>query len=178
MTDNEFWFLLFGGLTIIAVTAILANAWQKVRRADREAALKEAMLKRDLSVEQMERLLGAGPVAQEEEAEDATDDDAIEELAEALGECGVSAPVLEEVLAAVRSADPSTRQTTCRAVQAVIRGSEEEDKSELVLATVRGLCRPAAPTVVVSPHREAQSASEGSLEAHPALVNDAFKRRL
>ena len=84
---HDFWFLLFAWLTVTSVAATIGHAWQKVRRADREASLKEAMLRRDLSVEEMERLLGAAFREPEELAAAATEDD-VEELTEALGKLG------------------------------------------------------------------------------------------
>jgi hypothetical protein len=48
-----------GGL-LIGITAILAGAWQKVRRAEMAAALKQDMLNRGMSAEQIVAVLDAG----------------------------------------------------------------------------------------------------------------------
>lgn len=139
---SNFWFLVAATVIVTSVVATVAQAWQKARRAEQEALLKQEMLRRGLTVEEMERLLRANAKRSGEEAP-STNEDAIEGLAECLGECRASAEVIEQVLAAVRAADPSVRQTACRAVQAVIRGSDQEAKDEHILAVVRGLCRPA-----------------------------------
>jgi hypothetical protein len=152
---QNFWFLVFAFLVIVSVVGTVTQAWQKVRRADREAALKEAMIQRGLSVEEMERLLRAGSKAPEESAYNATDDDAIEELSEKLAESHASAPTVEEVMTGLRDADSSTRQTICRAVKAVINGAEGGDPIDpLILAVVRGLCRPAAAPAEPGPSRQ------------------------
>jgi hypothetical protein len=151
---QNFWFMLFAWLIIITVVGTVTQAWQRVRRADREAALKETMLQRGLSIDEIERLLRASSKPQEDAAAESAENDAIEELTEALGECGAAAPVVEEVLAAIRGADPATRQTTCRAVKAVINGSDQASKDELILAVARGLCRPAAAPAEPVPSRQ------------------------
>jgi hypothetical protein len=48
-----------GGL-LIGITVILAGAWQKVRRAEMAAALKQDMLNRGMSAEQIVAVLDAG----------------------------------------------------------------------------------------------------------------------
>jgi hypothetical protein len=147
---SNFWFLVAVTIIVTSVVATLAQAWQKVRRAEQEAALKQEMLRRGLTVEEMERLLRVNSKrSDDDKTPPSTDEEAIEALAECLGECRASANVIEQVLAAVRAADPSVRQTACRAVQAVIRESEQEAGDEQILAVVRGLCRPAAPLVPV-----------------------------
>ena len=98
---GSFWFVLFASITITSVVATVAQAWQKVRRTEQEAVLKQEMLQRGLSVEEMERLLhttSTGPRAAVKLPPAADGDDgAIEELAECLGECQASAPVIENL---------------------------------------------------------------------------------
>jgi hypothetical protein len=144
---NNFWFLLFGWLAVTSVAATLAQAWHKVRRADREAALKKEMLQRGLSVEEMERVLRASAKPQEETAAASADDEAIEELVTCLAACESPGHVIEQVLAAVRATEPSLKQAICRAVQALVNSSglEGEARDEQILAVVRGLCPPDAP---------------------------------
>jgi hypothetical protein len=48
-----------GGL-LIALVAIIAGSWVKVRRAEIAAALKQDMLNRGLSAEDIRTVLGAG----------------------------------------------------------------------------------------------------------------------
>jgi hypothetical protein len=145
---NNFWFLVAVTVIICSVTATIAQAWQKVRRGEQEGALKQEMLRRGLSVEEIERLMHATARPQESEAA-SPDEKAVEKLVACLGEHGASARVIEPVLAAVRSADPALRRPLCRAVKAVLENSslDGEAKDEQVLAVVRGLAaadRPAA----------------------------------
>jgi hypothetical protein len=145
---SSFWFLVFASITITSVVATVAQAWQKVRRTEQEAVLKQEMLQRGLSVEEMERLLrttSTGPRVAAKLPVAAGDDAAIEELAQCLGECQASATVIEKVLAAVHTADSSVKQTLCRAILALLRGSGQEANEEQILAVVRGFARPAGP---------------------------------
>jgi hypothetical protein len=157
---NNFWFLVAVTVIICSVTATIAQAWQKVRRGEQEMALKQEMLRRGLSVEEIERLLHASSRAQDGPAA-SPDEKAVEKLIECLGEHGASARVIEQILAAVRSADPALRRPLCRAVKAVLENSslEGEAKDEQVLAVVRGLStaeRP-SPVEVIPPAAAAEA---------------------
>ena len=45
---------------LIPIVAIIAHHWQQVRRAELERRLKEQMLERGMSAEDIERVLAAG----------------------------------------------------------------------------------------------------------------------
>ena len=130
------WFLVFLGVIICSVTATVAQAWQKVRRGQQETELKLEMLHRGLNVDEMERLLRGSKVRED------ADEQVVVDLVEALGGCGASPAIIEQVLSAARDADPAVRQTIYRAVQAVIENSEADVKDAQILAVVRGLSRP------------------------------------
>jgi hypothetical protein len=138
---HNFWFLIALTAIICSVTATIAQAWQKVRRGEQEMALKQEMLRRGLSVEEMERLLRANSQSEGGPAV-SPDEKAVEDLISSLGEQGASGRVVEQVLAGVRSADPALRRSLCRAVKAVLENSSLDgvDKDEQVLAVARGLC--------------------------------------
>jgi hypothetical protein len=147
-----------------AIVGALAGVWQKVRRIEQEAKLKLEMIQRGLPVEEMERVLRA--TSKHAEAT-GPDEEAIEELAQCLGECRASGAVIEQVLGAVQTADPAIRRAICKAVQAVIHGSEQEAKDEHILAVVRGLSRPGAPPAASEQAPSADSAPQ--MQSHQAL---------
>jgi hypothetical protein len=163
---QNFWFLCFGMVTITSVVGALAHAWQKVTRGAQQAALKHEMLQRGMSAEDIERVMRAGSSSEENAASRTRSDAAlIEELLESLGECQASAAVIEQVLARIQAADPVTRQSACRAVQALIRGSGCEGDDERIIAVVRGICQP-----VNSPGAERPSAL-GDPGMHPGAFS-------
>jgi hypothetical protein len=51
------------GSLLIGITAIIAGAWQKARRAEVAAALKHDMLNRGMSAEEIRTVLDAGTKA-------------------------------------------------------------------------------------------------------------------
>src|SRR5689334_15226777 len=106
---QNFWFLLFGMIAVISVAGTLAQAWSKVRRMEQEAALKHEMLRRGLSADEIERLLRANSKPQDEAEPGGTEEVAVGRLAKALGECAASPQIIEQVMAAVRAADPPVR---------------------------------------------------------------------
>jgi len=158
---GNFWLLLFVTIIIIVATMVstLAHAWQKVRRAELETALKQQMLQQGLTVEEMERLLRAASTTS---GTAGAGQHSIEELLEALV-VHASPPVIEQVLMLVRAADASTQQAVCRAVGEAVgamemRESEEGANSEAILAVVRGMCAPVGPPPASSPAPPAEVA--------------------
>lgn len=67
--------LLVGAGVILAVTAIVAGAWQRIRQSAERARLVREMLERGMSAEQIARVLLASQLADGEEGEE--DDDAL-----------------------------------------------------------------------------------------------------
>jgi hypothetical protein len=64
-SDSNLWpavvcVVLFGGWIIPAVTAIVAKNWRKARESEHLAVLKQSMIERGMSVEEMERVLELG----------------------------------------------------------------------------------------------------------------------
>lgn len=137
---SNFWFLAAATIIIIAVVALVTEAWRKVRQAEQDAELKREMLQRGLSVEEIERLLGAQSAAVSEEA--AAED--IELLTGQLGKCSVGGAVLEEVLHTFQSASNPARRAITRALAGLIEAAEENEElpnEEQILAVVRGVAR-------------------------------------
>jgi hypothetical protein len=127
------------------VAGTIAHAWQKVRRAEQEAALKQDMLQRGLSVDEIERVLRATAKQPETHADHSADKHVLQEFAEILGSCGASPAAIEEILGMVQSADSASKQAILHAVEGLRDGSAEELKDEQIRAVVRALARPARP---------------------------------
>jgi hypothetical protein len=52
---------LFGGWVIVAIVRSFTDNWRKVREAEQTAALKQTMVDKGMSVDEIERVLKAGP---------------------------------------------------------------------------------------------------------------------
>src|SRR5262245_38718050 len=161
ITDNAWWFFVFGmpalgGLfaylakwdsrDLIILTGVLLGAgiivtalffWHRVRIVQAEAALKQTMLQKELSPDDIERLLSANSTPGEPPR---TDEQAIEELATCLAKSLVPDATIEQVMKAVREAEPPLKQSICSAVVGLARGTFSGVVSkEKVMAVVRGL---------------------------------------
>jgi hypothetical protein len=51
---------IFGGWVIVAVVRSFTDSWRKVREAEQTAALKQSMVDKGMSAEDIERVLKAG----------------------------------------------------------------------------------------------------------------------
>jgi hypothetical protein len=148
------------------VTATIAQAWQKVRRTEQETALKLDMLQRGLGIEDIERLLSANSTKthiRRTSGEPGSDDHLIQDLATCLGECRASASVIQCVMTAVRTADTTSKQALCLAIQAMVAACEGEVEEEQILAVVRGLSRPSGQ----SEQRSPEPVVAASIQASP-----------
>jgi hypothetical protein len=54
-------FLVFAFLTITGVVASLAHAWQKVKESEVEAQLKNEMIQRGMSADDIKKVIEASP---------------------------------------------------------------------------------------------------------------------
>jgi hypothetical protein len=54
---------LFGGWVIVAIVRSFTDNWRKVREAEQTAALKQTMVDKGMSADEIERVLKAGPKA-------------------------------------------------------------------------------------------------------------------
>lgn len=64
-SGSEFWtavvgIVLFGGWIIPVVAGIVAKNWRKARESEHLAALKQSMIERGMSVDEMERVIHLG----------------------------------------------------------------------------------------------------------------------
>ena len=53
--------VVVGGIT--GIIGVIATNWRKVREAEQNAALKQSMVNRGMSADEIERVLKAGPAA-------------------------------------------------------------------------------------------------------------------
>ena len=51
---------MFGTVTAVALTAIIATQWRKAQRANNESRLKERMIERGFTADEIERVINAG----------------------------------------------------------------------------------------------------------------------
>ena len=63
--SHDFWvsmvgIILFGGWIIPCVVAIVAKNWRKARESEHLAILKQSMIERGMSVDEMERVINLG----------------------------------------------------------------------------------------------------------------------
>jgi len=114
--------------------------WHRVRLAQAEAALKQAMLQRDLSPDEIERLLSANSTPPDPPR---TDAQAIEELTECLAKALVPATTIEQVMKALRELESPLKQSVCSGVVGLLRGSiGGVTTKEKIMAVVHGQTKP------------------------------------
>ena len=105
--------LAIAGGVLIAVVAILSSAWRRNRQAEIESALKQDMLNRGMSADEIVRVVRA--CAGEEPAPEAKDPVSDNEyyLVEKLVEEGKSAEEIERILRAVKGGNerPAVKPT-------------------------------------------------------------------
>jgi hypothetical protein len=53
--------LIFGGWIIVAVVSRITKTWRMVQESEHAAALKQSMIERGMSADEIERVLRAGP---------------------------------------------------------------------------------------------------------------------
>ncbi|MBI3468179.1 MAG: hypothetical protein HY000_34675 [Planctomycetes bacterium] len=59
--------ILFAVMGLVGIVAIVANAWVRFHRTQAEAALKQEMLSRGMSAEEIERVIRASSAPQADE---------------------------------------------------------------------------------------------------------------
>jgi hypothetical protein len=145
---GSFWFWLFLWIAVPSVVATITQAWQKVKKTQAEAGLKQAMVQRGLSVEEIERVLRPAEAPASEE-----------KMYHSFGEClahlslsgsKLSDSALAEVMAAFSGADLATKRALLRTLKGFTDGGGTL-KEEGVLALVRGLRPPAVPHGTTQP---------------------------
>jgi hypothetical protein len=128
---------LFGGWIIVAIVSSVSKNWRKVHESEHMAALKQSMIERGMTADEIERVLRAGPASFGDSAHGCGD---TVELSKKLAEHSVPATAVEQILGAYRSVGPATQKTLANTVEAMLDGGAESDQ---VIAAVRAIARPA-----------------------------------
>jgi hypothetical protein len=158
---TNFWFLLFGGITVITVVSYLTHTWQKIRRSEAETNLKMAMLERGLTVDEIERLLRPGGMLQNEEETPSSalsDEQIVEKLANRLAGEEISEETIRQVMSAFNASDAQGKRLLYHAIFGLTEGHEPSDAQ--ILALVQGLCGPEGEGV----RRSRNGAGDGDLQ--------------
>jgi hypothetical protein len=138
---------------IISVTALLVTNWRRVRQLDIESALKQDMLHRGMTAEDIERVIRATSVPVEDKASteggfgkvaawkaglsELTDKELQAKVASDLAVYEMNSEMLEEALQALGRADLDTKQAVA---QAVAQMTENGAEHEQILAAIVKLC--------------------------------------
>ncbi|MFO0876243.1 MAG: hypothetical protein U0840_02630 [Gemmataceae bacterium] len=142
------------GIGVAFVLALVGIwAWQQLAVARVESAMKEELLRRGMSVDEIERVCQAGKPTEPAEPKP----EAAALLAGLLVEVQCDPQEIERTLALVRSALPQDQQNLALALVRLEEKKQNEDVEvnlEQVLAVVRGLCG-------ASTDREAPSQDRG-----------------
>jgi hypothetical protein len=127
---------IFGGWIIVAVVANVAKNWRRVQESEHAAALKQSMIERGMSADEIERVLRATPAGVSEDFDGGGE---ATKISKKLAEHSVAAPAVEQILGAFRAANPGMRKTLAGTVVAMLDGGA---KSDQVVAAVRAIARP------------------------------------
>jgi hypothetical protein len=125
--------VLFGA----AIAAMTLLFWRRVRLAQSEAALKQAMLQRGLAPDEIERLMAC---SSQPPPPPQTEEQAVEDLAACLHESAISDSVIAQVFTAIRLAEPPLKRSICHAIRGLAGDSGDEAEEKQILAALRGLC--------------------------------------
>jgi hypothetical protein len=139
---------IFGGWIIVAIVSSISKSWRKIHESEHAAALKQSMIERGMSVEDIERVMRAGPPADAQETAAASGGGTskkltgeLTEIAGKLVEHGVAAPAMEQILEAVRMCDPASRGAIKDTVETMLDNGAGSDQ---LIAAVRAIHRPTA----------------------------------
>jgi hypothetical protein len=142
---------------IIALTAVLASNWRRVRQLDVEGALKQDMLQRGLSAEDIERVIRASSVVPEKTPVDAagpfadaaataglkelTDKQLQAKVASDLAVYEMDRKMMEEALDALGRADLDTQRAVAQAVGHMIENGAEHEQIHAAVVKLCGSSR-------------------------------------
>jgi hypothetical protein len=123
---------LFGGWIIVAIISSLAKNWRRAHEVETTAALKQSMIERGMSVDEIERVLRAGPPRIEKDG----GGDGATDLAGKLVEHELPAKDMEPILTAFRCAEPGALKSLAKTIEVMLDGGAN---GEQVLAALRAL---------------------------------------
>jgi hypothetical protein len=112
---NIFWLVVVSGIVLYGLGVSIVQAWRRIRLAEIEASLKHQMLEKEMSADEIERILRAssrsGGSASDSSSE--TDEGRVE-LVQNLAENGMSSEDIERILRAMQR--PNAAATVQEAV--------------------------------------------------------------
>jgi hypothetical protein len=135
---------LFGGGALVGIVAILAHQWRAVRRTELEVALKQDMLRRGLSVEEIERVLRASERPPEEAAKADPVSDNAYALTEKMIEEGRSGEEIERLVKLLQASGGTVSDNEYALIEKMLDEGKPIDQIERVVRAFR-VPPPAAP---------------------------------
>jgi hypothetical protein len=134
---------------LVGLVAILAHQWRAVRRAEMEAALKQDMLKRGLSAEEIERVLRASEKPPEEAAGEDPISDNEYYLVEKMVEEGRPAGDIERLVQALKSTGTAVSDNEYYVIEKMLEEGKTAEDIERVVRAFR--VPPPAPPAPPAP---------------------------
>jgi hypothetical protein len=129
---------------IVGLVAIIAHQWRAVRRTEMELALKQDMLNRGLSVEEIERILRASGTPPEEPAKPDPITDNEYAFVEKMVEEGRTAAEVERLVTLLRSTGGGMSDNEYALIEKMLEEGKTVEEIERVIRAFR--TTPAAPT--------------------------------
>ena len=131
---------------LVGLVAIIAHQWRAVRRTEMELALKQDMLKRGLSVEEIERVLRASEKPPEEPAKPDPITDNEYAVVEKMVEEGRPAADVERLVKLIRSTGGGVSDNEYALIEKMIDEGKPAEEIERVIRAFRTTpTPPAAP---------------------------------
>ena len=130
---------------VVALVAIIAHQWRAVRRTEMELALKQDMLRRGLSVEEIERVLRASEVPPEAPAKPDPVSDNAYALTEKMIEEGRSGEEIERLLKLLHATGGTVSDNEYALIEKMLDEGKDIVQIERVVRAFRVPPPPAAP---------------------------------
>jgi hypothetical protein len=128
---------------LVGLVAILAHQWRAIRRTELETALKQDMLRRGLSVDEIERVLRASEVPPEAPAKPDPVSDNAYALTEKMIEEGRSGEEIERLLKLLHATGGAVSDNEYALIEKMLDEGKPLDQIERVVRAFRA--PPAAP---------------------------------
>jgi hypothetical protein len=101
---NIFWLAIVGGAVFYGVAVAIVQAWRRVRLTEIDAALKQHMLEKGMSPDDIERVVRASSRSSAGAGESSSEgDESRTELIQNLAENGMSSEDIERILRAMQN---------------------------------------------------------------------------
>ncbi len=141
--------VLFLGGALVGIVAILAHQWRAIRRTELETALKQDMLRRGLSVDEIERVLRASERPPEEPAKPDPVSDNAYALTEKMIDEGRSGEEIERLLKLLQATGGTVSDNEYALIEKMLDEGKPVDQIERVVRAFRA--PPPAPPAAAAP---------------------------